>query len=818
MNLADYQRELVKQIYSLLVNEDINRGITLYGDTGCGKSTIARGIAEQLQEGWSVFYIEGINPDLSPYLTWHIGTKLHSKQKLNFGSEVSFGISFPPIPISLEFGGALQRNEQNYVLTPSEEAIISGIKRQVGANYNILFIADNYELWDIPSKQLLQKIMLPQLELLSDFHLTVLIISHKKLSIEDNIQWDNIPILEISDDSLLFVLRQCGHSGQINIRDIRLCAGNDLSLALMATDYYDRNNSDIRDFDFNEILDRRYKSLPLEEHKACKVLEPLSIIDSYFTKDETAFFIDPAPKDKTEAEYQAEEYLALAEGKMFIVGGEGYHFTSDKVKAYFKTQLLRREKLYHRKFAGYLQKRHPEDYFNRGKHLKLSLQTNDPKVILEAWQLLFLSYIRRASEVGDAEDIYQILLDIDALLNRLNPGLAETQRYVLSELHAGYKEFSEYRYTKALYHLQAITASQLVPACLAEVQRLTLLCHTQLAENLSIIMKRAEELYDTINDDQFFEDEQYCRAALVLLDVYIDRSNDTQKVRVLHKKLIHIIQQHPDCPAFEEFEACYNRKSALYFTAVIASRQTSQSIQFYRNHHRRSGLYMALCNHSGNTIVSGDYTAAEQALAECMDMLKHNMGMYYPSSYKVENNRILLTYLQDERKAAGNRDELLIAAKKAVTALSKIVDRQEDEVSHVVFFNYLGLSILCGSPTWSSELAKANLRLAETDEYYQYFLHDLNFASALLQGDFDTAHSELTKLKNLDVPLLRDYKQIFFRRQCGQELLLKDPKQLNGDPLKYHEIISAECFHVQDPSCRFFGRGFLLSDLQFLSF
>ena len=53
------------------------------------------------------------------------------------------------------------------------------------------------------------------------------------------------------------------------------------------------------------------------------------------------------PKDKTETEYHAEECLMLAEEKMFIVGGEGYHFTSDKVKAYFKAQLLRREKLYH---------------------------------------------------------------------------------------------------------------------------------------------------------------------------------------------------------------------------------------------------------------------------------------------------------------------------------------------------------------------------------------------------------------------------------------------------------------------------------------
>lgn len=816
MNLADYQRELVDQIYSLLVDEDMNRGITLYGDTGSGKSTIAHGIADQLQEGWSVFYIEGISPELAPYLTWHIGTKLHSKQKLNLGSEVSFGISFLPVPISLEFGASPQWDKQSFVLTPSEEALVSGIKKQAGANHNILFIADNYEVWDVPSKQFLQKLMMPQLKLLSDFHLTILIISHEKISIESSFHWDDIPILEISDDNILFILRQREHSGQINIRNIRLCAGNDLSLALMAADYYD--GDDIPPANFNEILDKRYKGLPIKDREACKVLEPLSIIDSYFTKDETAFFINPVSQDEAETEYQAEEYLALAEDQMFIAGEECYHFTSDKVKAYFKAQISKREKFYHRKFAAYLQKCHPEDYFSRGKHLRLSIQTNDPKVILEAWQLLFLSYIRRVSEFGDTEDIYRILSDIDTLLKRLNPSLSETQRHVLDELHAGCKEFSMYHYTKALYHLQAITASHFVPACLAEIQRLILLCYVQIADNPSIIKQRAEELYDTINDNGFSEDEQYCRAALVLLDVYIDRSNDAQKVRVLHKRLIQILQQHPGRPVFEEFEACYNRKSALYFTAVIASRQTAQSIQFYRNHHNRSGLYMALCNHSGNAIVSGNYIAAEQAITECADMLEHNRGMYYPSSYKVENNRIILTYLQDECKAAGNQDKILAAAQTAVAALSKIMNRQEDEVSHVILFNYIGLSILCGSKTWPDELAKANLRLAETDEYYQYFLHDLNFASALLQDDLITAQCELTKLKNLDVPLLRDYKQIFFRRQCEQELLLKSHKQLHEDPLKYHAIISAACSHVQDPSCQFFGRGFLLSDLQFLSF
>jgi len=97
-------------------------------------------------------------------------------------------------------------------------------------------------------------------------------------------------------------------------------------------------------------------------------------------------------------------------------------------------------------------------------------------------------------------------------------------------------------------------------------------------------------------------------------------------------------------------------------------------------------------------------------------------------------------------------------------------------------------------------------------------LHDLNFADFLLQGNIKAAQKELEILKSLDVPLLRNYQQIFLKRRAEQELLLNNPKYLNNDPMKYHEIIMKACSHIQDSSCKFFGRGFLLSDLQFLSF
>ena len=188
------------------------------------------------------------------------------------------------------------------------------------------------------------------------------------------------------------------------------------------------------------------------------------------------------------------------------------------------------------------------------------------------------------------------------------------------------------------------------------------------------------------------------------------------------------------------------------------------------------------------------------------------------SQYKVENNRILLDYLLEETKANGNRRKVLLAAKKAMDLFYKLLEYQYDEVSHVVLFNYIGLSMLCQTNEWESALSNANRLLPLLDEYYQYFLHDLNFANALLKENTSNAKKHLEILKKLDAPLLRHYRVILQKRQLVQEDLLYKRKIFNRNPFEYHCIISKECNHVQDVSSYFWGRGFLLSDLQFLSF
>lgn len=188
-----------------------------------------------------------------------------------------------------------------------------------------------------PFKTVVTKIMHPKLGVLSEYHLNVLVVAQDKQSIDIPIPWEFVAIPDITNDSLLHILRENGYAEPSCIEDIRICAGNDLSLAIMAADYYEKNSKNANDF--IEIMDCRCDRLPSDKREIKKILGPLSIIDNYFSKDEASFFLDSSPQDKYEIEYLAEEYLQLAEEQLFIRGEDKFLFANERIKDYFKIKL-----------------------------------------------------------------------------------------------------------------------------------------------------------------------------------------------------------------------------------------------------------------------------------------------------------------------------------------------------------------------------------------------------------------------------------------------------------------------------------------------
>lgn len=812
MNLVDYQKVIAEQIYDLLINQDKTLNINLIGKAGSGKTTIGLGLTQYLQENWKVFYLCGINSEMSPYLTWHIGTKIFSQKKLNMDWSVSFGI--PNLAPSVIEVAMPKLEKTNFILNSCEESIISSIKKQAGGCSRILFIIDDYELWDIPSKQLAEKIMIPSLKLLEEYEVSWLFLSNKDtIRTSTELPWYNISIGTISDEDICSVLAQNGFMDLHDVTEIRLCAEDNLHLALLAANYYKKGEGK-----FNDLLDSRINTFTDNDKKAISLLESLSIVETAFSQEEAAFFLDPASLDDYELVYQADEYLSVAEEHKFIDGEGTYYFSSLDVKNYFRLKLAKREKKLHYQFANFLQKKHPEDYYSRGKHIQYSIFNIQKGENNEAWQMLFLAYMRWNFSYGFDEDHYNIMPEIKKLISLNTPMQEELQTDILEKLLQGCSFFEKYDYKNALLQMQSISESILYPALRAECLRIILLCVLQLADNLDAIRCSAENLYQLIERNDFEEDEQYCRAALVMLEVYSDRCVNENRAGLLRVKLENVINKHQHCSDFLALDASYNRKSALFYVAEIAYNRTGSSIVFYRKYNEIKNLYMSLCNNAANAIICGKYDSAKKNLDECLDMINKYTPTYFPSVYKIENNIILTHYLKSEYDSDETDETIINTAKVALTAYETLLSKPINEVSHVVYLNWLGLSMLCDTNDWETELKKAFEYFTDTDLFYEYYFRDLQFAAYLLQQNIKAAKTELDILNQIHVPLLLPYKAIFQKRRQIQRDMLENPSLCDGNAIKYHKIMKQECCHIQDSSCFFYGRGFLLSDLQFLSF
>lgn len=812
MNLVDYQRTLTEQIYDLLVGYDEGTNINLFGGAGSGKTTIGLGITEYLQEDWKIFYLCGIDSEMSPYLTWHIGTKIFSQKKLKLNVSVSFGISNLVSPI-VEV--AIPKIEtQNLILNPCEESIIASIKKQAGGCSKILFIIDDFYLWDTSSKLLVEKIMIQKLHLLEEYQVSWLFLSEKeKVNIPTDSHWHNIAISNISDNDILSVLRHNGFADFIDITEIKSYAKDNLRLVILAANYYQNSIGT-----FNDLLERRIDTFSEGEKRAIRLLEPLSIVDTFFSQEEAAFFLNPAILDDYEAKYQANEYLSVAEEYNLINGEHVFCFSNLETKNFFKQKLAKGEKKLHYQFSRFLQMKHPEDYYSRAKHIQFSIIDINNGENNKAWQMLFLAYIRWDLNYGLDESSYNVMPEIRKLID-LNPLVQkETQLDILNKLIQGWNSFKKYNYKDALLHLQSISESLLYPTLRAECLRIILLCFLQLADNLVSIKNAADYLYQLIEKENFEEDEQYCRAALVMLEVYSDRCVDVNKASNLRGKLIDVINKHQYSSEFMAFNASFNRKAALYYPAEIANNLTERSVYFYREHNDIKNLYMSLCNNAANAIICRKYDIARENLNECINMIKKYTPAYFPSTYKVINNLVLMQYLKSEYDSDGSREELIPCAQNALITYKTLLSKPAKEVSYVIYLNWLGLSMLCNENAWEYELEKAEEYFSDTDLFYQYYFRDLKLAGYLLRQNINAAKTELEMLNKIKVPLLQPYNIIFQKRRQIQASLLENPSSVKDSPFEYHKIIKEGCCHIQDISSEFYGRGFLLSDLQFLSF
>lgn len=818
MQLATYQEQKVQELYDSIVDKD-KHTITFTGPKGCGKSKVVNQLAYSLQENWKVFIITGTGIASPPYYTWYAATResTNIKKSINH-TDISFGINLQPfgLPIGVQMG--VEISGSNLLFNSNEQSIIKAIVHTVAEKDNILLLAEDYNVWDSASKELILKMILSKTHLFGNsksMHIVLIDneINQKELcnagvKIDADIHINEIPINDLEQ-----IINQLHYENTLQKHDIKeiLCfTGYDLRLIQLAVHYQQENIKTPKSI--YELLENRLTCLPESQQNLCQTLERVSIINSLFSEKEAAYLMEYEPVN-------AERILAQAVSLKLIRKRHAYDFANPKIKCYFEEKLDVEKKYLHYRFAEYLKKYYPEDYFSRAYHLYLSEGVNNKNNLIEATCLLAIEIIRRKELMGDVPDkhLYERLAE---MLDDFPQPIEHYAKLNIDAFYKGYDLMNQCRYREAIIYFSSIHFVYASDAFCVEAKRLLLFCHVQLADDLHKIKLLADELNININKSAFEEDEIWCRVVLLLLEVYGDRHVQEEIFQKLKNGFEARIRKHMYQSSFHVLHAKYACKSILFYTPVIATKLTEESCDFYRLNNSVSNLYYSLCNNAGNLLVCGEYKAAEQKLCECLDIMSENPDVILASTYKVENNIIINKFLQSEGLPfvfqTRSKDKILSAASKAVKSLQAVSGYQGYEVSHVIKFNILSMLMLLNRKEKTNlVLEQINNEYYNLDEFYKYYYHNAACMKNILEQNFDDALTHLEKLKALNVILFNGIGITLNHRNQIIHQLINEKFSGNSYELNYEFVRRG--FHVQEPSASFWGRAYLLSDLQYLS-
>ena len=818
MQLVGYQIRCFEELYSGLVN-DGRQFILFTGPKGCGKSAVSEELADSLKENWQVFLIAGTGMESPPYYTWYSASHKLSNQEKTRITDVSFGVNFEPIglPVGLEISLALSSGE-SVLFNSNEQAILKSIYRKAEEKENILLIAEDYSSWDPASKTLLMKMAAARSSVFGEdkfVHIVLVDSSLDNTDIAMGYAPFKIHINDISFNDIEQIVGQQPYIKALQVHDLERIVqftGYDLRLINLAVHYHQESPESSKIHSLEELLEKRISYMPKEQQNVCRTLECVSIINTLFSEKEAAYLLD-------QELIHTERVLDEAASLQLIRKRYAYDFPNLEIQRYFEAKLDTEKKYLHYRFAQYLQNHFPEDYFSRAYHLFLSEEAYSEHNILEAAYLMVIEIVRRKELTGGAPEL---VLDerLNEIIKCLPQSIDQVVKKNISSFMEGNYLLNQCNYLEAALHFNSLHFMYATKAFSIEALRLLLLSYVQLADDLYEIKRVADDLYNSISDLDLHEDELWCRSALLLLEVYGDRHIQLDRFQLLKSGFDTRIRKHMYQSAFRTLHARYACKATLFFNSVISVKLTEESCEYYRTYNSIINLYFSLCNNAANRIVCGEYEEAKKRLQECKEIINENPDIRFPSTYKIENNIVLNTFLQSEGVLfdyqSRRKEIILSAASQAVGQLENIRGQQGYEVSHVIEFNLLSMFMLIGNENKTSDMLR-NFRkeYKHLDAFYRYYYHNACCSHSLLTGNFTEAIEHLEILENLEVILLSGSTKILNKRNQILHQLLDERFQSNAFDYNYEFIRRG--FHIQDPSASFWGRGFLLSDLQFLS-
>lgn len=687
-------------------------------------------------------------------------------------------------------------------LTEQEQDLLFVIQN-AARRKRLLLTVDHLDVWDEASWSLLRLIMSSSLDGLYPALADALILVGASHGVPSRLLslGTKLPITEfkirplereeisvaISTFSLPIVTRE-ERDMLYDITDGRLDLLHDLSLHLRETDVADLPARRVSVYD--SIIERRMRSLGEKARELEDLLAAAAIVGQTFTVDDIRCLTGHAQEKLNDS-------LSLATtAHLLSAVGEIAHFQSAELHSHFHRAHATEHAKYHEKFAECLQAMRPSEYEYRLHHLTLAGKTDSALVCYALAALASRRERRTGPEPGNLRNV---------------SGWAVIKSY-LDTMHSAYEAYDERHLSEGLRLLDMV--EDFLPEVLV-AERDYLEAQFLLKSHHVDKFQRAVELLSRWRDLKSREAEVWSRIAQILMVAMVQ----TDRVEEAHQleaelSMHYWSRQKVDPWALYGLNMLRRRSECLHHF-YSATQRLENAIVYFGPQDLQAAprhpiqYYYTLTNLVGNLMASGRFREAHARALELEGLVRDHSLMTWPVLEIAVNNFVLAGYLNDHFDAAA-----------AATLMERALEGSTEMGDSILMENnYAVLLIRSGARARARELLEHTyvkvIGDGAPDVYHRYFVGNNLAALRALDGDVAAAETLRLEIGRGLEWLYPAVRETLKKRHDLLAPAFADAPNLG--PEKFDTYLLDHYTTQVGPQWAFYGRGLLLSDIQFWS-
>ena len=467
-------------------------------------------------------------------------------------------------------------------------------------------------------------------------------------------------------------------------------------------------------------------------------------------------------------------------------------FSHEIVQRMFLDRVEARRPEVHEKFARCVARLRSGDYASRAYHYDRAGRVDDALI------MRFVDYLQRLRN-GDAP----VDANLDDFTSEAAPDVAE---FFIALLRA----WTVFRNgdPRAAHAILENLSDVYPPVLMAEKDYLAARCvktHGSADARAYIV-----EILRRWRDEPPVEFEQWFRLMSILTIMQVDYG-DYAGARVTSRLIaIQLATRTSFDPFADSARHIIDRRDAALFQAEIAAQRCRRAVQFFTGGDSSSPrnpmqLYFALTNLGANLLMIGEFVDAQRIAAQAVEMHAAMPSIRFPRMQLPLNN-LLVAALRSES----------VTPEQAARSMRAVAESTPDPGDAILINNNMAvLNALAGDLNEALHILGAVLERLPRDGYYSYFVRSNLTCFQYLADGRARARAQWLELAT-GIPAIPEGDRVALEKR--HELLTDAFGSVGiGDIARWWNYLNDTVAPQVGPVWKFYGYGFLLSDIQFWS-